>query len=330
MHTENPNLASQSGLVHHGGTVKANGFDISVSEASSLHGMIQVEGWVRHASDFITGVRPSISRNAFVDADAQFPDGGIVSADHALRFRCRFAVPRGADPLAVSLSFKSRRRQRFSLPLRDLVEEARLANPVSALQADFAERLERTGPPRILDIGGRDRSDVGYTSGLEQHATTVLDIYAGAGVDVVGDAHRLSEYFPPESFDAITSTATFEHLFMPWKVVLEMNRVLSPGGIVMILTHQSIGMHDEPNDFWRYTQHGWAALFNEATGFEIIRSAMGRPMLLLPRLLPEGTTNFEDAVGYYDCAVLARRAGEARVDWPVDPPSELQYTYPTD
>lgn len=309
--------------------MQTNGFEITLAEASSLHGMIHVEGWARHDSDFLTDVRPDGPGVSRLDAETQFPDGGIVSPAHALRFRCRFLVPRGADHLSATLAFRSRRRERFVVPLGDLVLEARKANPAASLRREFDQSLDGIDRARILDLGGRDRSDAGYTAGLERHETTVLDLCPGAGVDVVGDAHRLSEHFPTEHFDAITSTATFEHLFMPWKVVLEMNKVLKPGGLVFVLTHQSIGMHDEPNDFWRYTQHGWAALFNEATGFEIVRAVMGNPMLLLPRLPSVGSTDFEDAVGYHDCAVLARRMGEPTVTWPVDPPVALQHSYPT-
>lgn len=206
--------------------------------------------------------------------------------------------------------------------------EAQSGNPAHQLRDEFAQLLQQVGRGRVLDVGGRDRSNIGYSAGLEEHATTVLDLYPGEGVDVVGDAHRLSDHFPDGHFDGITSTATFEHLFMPWKVVLEMNRVLRPGGLVFALTHQSIGMHDEPNDFWRYTQYGWAALFNEATGFEVIGSAMGNPMFLLPHLPFGASTDFVDAVGYYDCAVLARRTGEPTVSWQVDPPAALQHSYP--
>lgn len=308
--------------------MQTHGFDIRLTEASSLHGMVHVEGWVRHPSDFITDVRPDTRRPTHIDAETQFPERGIVSADHALRFRCRFVIPRGADHLPVTLTFRSQRRQRFSVTLGDLVAEAQHDNPAHQLRDEFEQLLRQIGRARVLDVGGRDRSNIGYGAGLEQHETTVLDLYPGDGVDVVGDAHRLSEHFPVDRFDAITSTATFEHLFMPWKVVLEMNRVLKPGGLVFALTHQSIGMHDEPNDFWRYTQYGWAALFNEATGFEVIRSAMGNPMFLLPHLPFGASTDFFDAVGYYDCAVLARRTGKPTVAWQANPPDALRHSYP--
>ncbi len=37
----------------------------------------------------------------------------------------------------------------------------------------------------------------------------------GENVDLVIDAHRLSEYFDKESFDLVISFAVFEHLAMP-------------------------------------------------------------------------------------------------------------------
>ena len=48
-----------------------------------------------------------------------------------------------------------------------------------------------------------------------------FDIHPGAGVDVVGDAHKLSTYFPLNSFDAVFAFSVFEHLVFPWKVALQ-------------------------------------------------------------------------------------------------------------
>ena len=62
---------------------------------------------------------------------------------------------------------------------------------------------------------------------------TGIDIVAGENVDVVGDAHQLSEYFDEDCFDAVFSISTFEHLAMPWKAAIEINRVMKTGGVLM-------------------------------------------------------------------------------------------------
>lgn len=101
-----------------------------------------------------------------------------------------------------------------------------------------------------------------------------IDITPGPGVDVVADAHVLSRHFEPRSFDAVYSIAVFEHLLLPWKVALEINRLLVPGGVAWITSHEGFPIHEEPWDFYRFGAGCWAALFNERTGFEVIE---GRP-----------------------------------------------------
>ena len=68
---------------------------------------------------------------------------------------------------------------------------------------------------------------------------TGIDIIDGENVDLVADAHRLSEYFDKESFDLVLSFAVFEHLAMPWVVAEEISKVLKIGGHVAIETHFS-------------------------------------------------------------------------------------------
>jgi hypothetical protein len=52
-----------------------------------------------------------------------------------------------------------------------------------------AATLAAPGRPRLLDIGGRARSGIQRSDGFPHCDTTVLDIIAAPGVDVVADAH---------------------------------------------------------------------------------------------------------------------------------------------
>ena len=46
---------------------------------------------------------------------------------------------------------------------------------------------------------------------------TGFDLYDGVNVEVVGDAHNLSQYFDKQ-YDLIFCSAVFEHFAMPWIV----------------------------------------------------------------------------------------------------------------
>ncbi|MCW3475791.1 class I SAM-dependent methyltransferase [Limobrevibacterium gyesilva] len=182
--------------------------------------------------------------------------------------------------------------------------------------------------PTLLDIGGRARSQVQRSEHYPECDVTTFDIVPAPGVDVVGDAHALSRHFPPERFDFAQSISVFEHLAMPWKVAVEMNRVLKPGGMALIFSHQTIGMHDVPWDFFRFSDESWNGLFNRRTGFEIVRTDLSSLMHIIPRAWSEHYRQAENTGGYEASAVIVRKIGAATVDWDVQVPEILQTAYP--
>lgn len=76
--------------------------------------------------------------------------------------------------------------------------------------------------------------------------------------DIVGDAHALP--FPSASFALVLCTEVLEHLRDPRAAVLEMARVLAPGGRLLLTTRFVYPLHDTPNDYWRFTKYGLADL----------------------------------------------------------------------
>jgi len=139
------------------------------------------------------------------------------------------------------------------------------------------------GRPKILDIGGRARSGVSIKSDWAEWAdVTVLDIVDEPDVDICADAHKVSQYFDKNMFDAVISVSVFEHLAYPLKVVIEVEKILKEGGYFMVHSHQTIGMHDVPWDFWRFSDSAYRALFCSSTGFEVVETVMCGPMHINP------------------------------------------------
>jgi SAM-dependent methyltransferase len=101
-----------------------------------------------------------------------------------------------------------------------------------------------------------------------------LDLEPGPQVDVVSQAERLP--FEDARFDAVLSTQTLEHVADPPRVVQEIDRVLKPGGVLILTTHGTAVYHPCPTDLWRWTQEGltkllrdngkWSSLRMEGTG----------------------------------------------------------------
>jgi hypothetical protein len=144
-----------------------------------------------------------------------------------------------------------------------------------------------------------------------------LDIKQGPNVDVVGDAHELTAAVGEQRFDVVFAIAVFEHLAMPWKAVVSINRVMNPGGLVYVGTHQTFPVHEAPWDFWRFSDAAWRSLFNAATGFEILDVAMGEPASIVPLAAKASVWGTETQPAFLTSSVLARKIGEPRVDWDV-------------
>ncbi|PWB83610.1 MAG: hypothetical protein C3F11_05725 [Methylocystaceae bacterium] len=182
--------------------------------------------------------------------------------------------------------------------------------------------------PKVLDIGGRARSGYLLSEHLLGCDVTVLDIRADAGVDVVADIHSMSNALEHESFDFLISVSVFEHLVMPWKAAIEINKVLKPGGLAMIVTHQTVGMHDLPWDYYRFSDESWKGLFNVATGFEIVTTAMNDFVRVVPNHYFNVGEGYENAGGFYTSSVIARKSGSTQLAWPVETTSIVSTMYP--
>ena len=192
----------------------------------------------------------------------------------------------------------------------------------------FFERLQAPGYDRVLEIGSRARSGIIRKEKFKGKQYTGIDILAGENVDIVGDAHSLSKHFEADSFDAVYSVSTFEHLAMPWKVALELNHVLRPGGIAYVITHQALGMHDIPWDFWRFSDTAWDALFNEFTGFQKQATFLGSPMTLVPYVYYDHWKGYEGALGFSISAVLIEKTGPCSLKWDLDVMRAIRGIYP--
>lgn len=75
---------------------------------------------------------------------------------------------------------------------------------------------------------------------------------------------------PDASVDSILCTEVLEHVPDPLAVWKEFNRLLRPGGKVLLATPMYWPGHEEPYDFYRYPEFGLRRLVRES-GFELMR-----------------------------------------------------------
>lgn len=202
----------------------------------------------------------------------------------------------------------------------------RIARYVSlGVMPKFKKMIGDSG--KLLDLGGRDRSKLDRSKEFHNEVV-VFDVLSGENVDIVGDAHELSSYFTRDYFDAVMSICVFEHLSMPWKVVIEINKILKINGYCLIYTHQTIGLHDSPWDFFRFSEDCWPALFNENTGFEIIDYGSDFEQFIIPFVWHPAKINAEKSAGREASWVIAKKISNTNLNWPVEILDFLSTTYP--
>ena len=117
------------------------------------------------------------------------------------------------------------------------------------------------------------------------HPTTMAGSYGSFTLaDSFGDCHALP--FADRAFDTAICTQVLEHVADPARVLAEIARVLRPGGVLLLTAPMIWPLHEEPFDFFRYTQHGLRHLL-QAVGFEVLQevqrgrgaSALGQAFL---------------------------------------------------
>jgi len=70
------------------------------------------------------------------------------------------------------------------------------------------------------------------------------------------NANALNLPIKTESIDNIFLSAVLEHTPEPFEILIEMHRVLKNYGSIIITVPHIHNIHDEPNDFYRFTNYG--------------------------------------------------------------------------
>jgi SAM-dependent methyltransferase len=120
----------------------------------------------------------------------------------------------------------------------------------------------------ILDIGAQEVHINGsYKPLFQDYANWTyrgVDMVAGDNVDIVlNDIYNWSQ-IPSNSVDVIISGQAFEHIEYFWLSMMEVARVLKPGGVCCIIAPSSGYEHRYPVDCWRFYPDGFRALAKSA------------------------------------------------------------------
>ena len=126
---------------------------------------------------------------------------------------------------------------------------------------------------RIYDLGSQDVNG-SYRPLFSEPAWRYagLDMTDGKNVDVVLRTPYAWKEIAGGSADVVISGQAFEHIQYFWITMLEVARVLKPGGICCILAPSSGPEHRYPTDCWRFYPDGMSSLAHFAQ-LEVIEAA---------------------------------------------------------
>lgn len=119
----------------------------------------------------------------------------------------------------------------------------------------------------VLDAGSGEGER--YKSFLKFDKYLTLDINPLNKPDIIASVENIP--LDDNSVDSIISTQVLEHVKDPQKAVKEFHRVLKPGGHCLLTAPQYGELHEEPNDYFRFTKFGLEELFKNA-GFKIVKT----------------------------------------------------------
>jgi SAM-dependent methyltransferase len=151
------------------------------------------------------------------------------------------------------------------------------------IRRNLAEFAQGLGGRRILEIGS-GRQDLG------DEAFSCRDLFDASNdfvqSDVVPDyGHRVVDVRDigvEDEFDVILCLYVLEHVFELESSVQSMHRALAPGGTLVIAVPHLYPYHDEPGDYWRFTEHALRRMLEPFESTEIkARGPRRMPLTLL-------------------------------------------------
>lgn len=116
-------------------------------------------------------------------------------------------------------------------------------------------------PLSIFDLGSQDVNG-SYRSLFDQPdwRYTGLDMAPGVNVDQVLATPYAWREVASASADVVISGQAFEHIRYVWISMLEVARILKPGGLCCVIAPSSGPEHRYPHDCWRFYPDGMRAL----------------------------------------------------------------------
>ena len=113
---------------------------------------------------------------------------------------------------------------------------------------------------RVLNCGAAHKG-LDYASLFPDRTLVGLDQQRGEGVDIICDLTGPCAELGDERFAAVLCCSVLEHCTRPWLAAANLERALSPQGLLYVTVPWIWRRHDYPSDYWRMSAEGVKVLF---------------------------------------------------------------------
>jgi SAM-dependent methyltransferase len=161
-----------------------------------------------------------------------------------------------------------RNRDRLEVELRDSWRRKYFSPAILSLHSRLVPRLRTVASGALLDVGSGTMPFRSSVTGLveEYHS---LDIERRVpDVDFVADIRDMRSV-GSGNYDVVLCSQVLEHVAEPGKAIEEIMRILRPGGRLVLTVPFLSRLHEEPFDYFRFTEYGLRVLL-EASGFQVV------------------------------------------------------------
>jgi SAM-dependent methyltransferase len=144
-------------------------------------------------------------------------------------------------------------------------------------EAVTTELIGRGAGLRILEIGS-GRQDLGEEAYSLRHSCPEAVEFVPSDVNPAF-GHRVldvTDMDVEEEFDLVLCMYVLEHVFDVQAATDNIRRALRPGGRALIAVPHLYPYHDEPIDFWRFTEHSLRRLCRDYSSVEVRRKGARR------------------------------------------------------
>lgn len=145
-----------------------------------------------------------------------------------------------------------------------------VVNPRKYYYKRVAEFAEGKKGKKILEIGSGPLVNNKYYYSTEHLFEKSNDFIKTDIVKAYG--HRIVDVTKMKyenEFDAIICLHVLEHVYECQKAFKRIHHALKKGGTAVIVVPAFYPLHDEPHDYWRFTEHSLKILLSEFKSFKI-------------------------------------------------------------